>query len=83
MSEQAGVGSDKLVELIREQHGSPALIRYADRIAGNKFNAEGGFNLAGGITDARYVSTSRYYCARKHGRSLIDVPNKGVVISRA
>lgn len=30
-------------------------MRYADRIAGNKFSAEGGFNLAGGITDARYV----------------------------
>jgi 3-hydroxyisobutyrate dehydrogenase-like beta-hydroxyacid dehydrogenase len=53
LSEQAGVGSDKLLDLIKEQHGSPALIRYADRIAGNKFSAEGGFNLAGGITDAR------------------------------
>lgn len=53
LSEQAGVGSDKLMELIKDQHNSPALLRYADRITGNKFGSEGGFNLAGGITDAR------------------------------
>lgn len=47
------MGSDKLMELIKDQHKSPALLRYANRITENKFGSEGGFNLAGGITDAR------------------------------
>ncbi|KAK6906995.1 hypothetical protein L486_04282 [Kwoniella mangroviensis CBS 10435] len=55
LCDQSGVGSDKLVELIKDQHKSPALIRYADRITKNKFNSEGGFNLGGGITDARNI----------------------------
>lgn len=53
LCDQSGVGSDKLVELIKDQHQSPALIRYSDRIVNNKFDSEGGFNLGGGITDAR------------------------------
>lgn len=53
LSDQAGVGSDKLLELIKEQHSSPALVRYADRILHNKFGAEGGFTLGGGIVDAK------------------------------
>lgn len=55
LSEQAGVGSDKLMELIKDQHKSPALLRYADRITENRFDSNGGFNLAGGIADARWV----------------------------
>ncbi|WVQ83419.1 hypothetical protein IAT38_005560 [Cryptococcus sp. DSM 104549] len=55
LCDQTGVGSEKLVELIKLQHKSPALIRYADRITNNKFNSEGGFNLGGGITDARHI----------------------------
>lgn len=55
LSDQAGVGSEKLMELIQEQHRSPALMRYAKRITQNKFDSEGGFNLGGGITDARLV----------------------------
>lgn len=53
LSDQAGVGSDKLLELIKDQHSSPALVRYGERIIGNKFGAEGGFTLGGGIVDAR------------------------------
>jgi 3-hydroxyisobutyrate dehydrogenase-like beta-hydroxyacid dehydrogenase len=53
LCDQAGVGSEKLVELIKDQHTSPQLIRYADRITKNRFDSEGGFNLGGGITDAR------------------------------
>lgn len=56
LCDQTGVGSDQLVELIKLQHKSPALIRYADRITKNKFDSTGGFNLGGGINDARYVS---------------------------
>jgi hypothetical protein len=55
LSEQAGVGSKQLMELIKDQHKSPALLRYADRITENRFDSRGGFNLAGGIADARYV----------------------------
>ncbi|WVN84870.1 uncharacterized protein L203_100006 [Cryptococcus depauperatus CBS 7841] len=55
LCDQTGVGSDKLAELIRLQHKSPALIRYADRITNNKFDSTGGFNLGGGITDARHI----------------------------
>jgi len=55
LSEQAGVGSSKLMELIKDQHKSPALLRYADRITENRFDSNGGFNLAGGIADARWV----------------------------
>lgn len=55
LSDQAGVGSDKLMELIKDQHKSPALLRYANRITENKFGSEGGFNLAGGIADARHI----------------------------
>lgn len=81
LSEQAGVGSDKLVELIKEQHGSPALMRYADRIAGNKFSAEGGFNLAGGITDARHIRQ----LAESHNVPMptIDVANQHMLSARA
>jgi hypothetical protein len=43
------------MELIKDQHKSPALLRYADRITENRFDSNGGFNLAGGIADARYV----------------------------
>jgi len=55
LSEQAGVGSEKLMELIKEQHTSPTLLRYANRISKNQFDSEGGFNLAGGILDARHI----------------------------
>ncbi|KAK1920922.1 6-phosphogluconate dehydrogenase [Papiliotrema laurentii] len=55
LCDQAGVGSDKLVQLIKDQHQSPALIRYADRITNNKFDSEGGFDLGGGISDARHI----------------------------
>lgn len=51
------MGSDQLVELIREQHNSPALLRYSERIAHNKFDATGGFNLAGGLADAHHIRT--------------------------
>jgi len=43
------------MELIKDQHKSPALLRYADRITENRFDSNGGFNLAGGIADARWV----------------------------
>ncbi|TYJ53496.1 hypothetical protein B9479_005882 [Cryptococcus floricola] len=55
LCDQTGVGSEKLVELIKLQHKSPALIRYADRITKNKFDSTGGFNLGGGINDARNI----------------------------
>lgn len=55
LSEQAGVSPDKLVELISEQHKSPALLRYAKRISENRFDATGGFNLKGGMADARNI----------------------------
>ena len=61
LSEQAGVGSDKLMELIKDQHKSPALLRYADRITVNRFDSKGGFNLAGGIADARWVFFSSFF----------------------
>ena len=60
LCDQAGVGADKLVELIKDQHTSPALIRYADRITKNRFDSEGGFNLGGGITDARCVRATGF-----------------------
>lgn len=44
-----------MVELIRLQHSSPALVRYSERITKNKFDATGGFNLAGGMADARHI----------------------------
>jgi hypothetical protein len=56
LADQAGVGSEQLVQLIKDQHSSPQLIRYADRITKNRFDSEGGFNLGGGITDARWVA---------------------------
>lgn len=55
LADQAGVGSDQIVELIRLQHASPALVRYSERISKNKFDATGGFNLAGGMQDARHI----------------------------
>jgi len=55
LSDQAGVGSDKLVALIKDQHKSPTLLRYADRITKNRFDSEGGFNLGGGIMDTKWV----------------------------
>lgn len=55
MAEQVGVGSTELVELIKYQHPSPAIVRYSERISKNKFDAEGGFNLAGGMADARHI----------------------------
>ncbi|ORX36232.1 6-phosphogluconate dehydrogenase [Kockovaella imperatae] len=55
LADQVGVGSSQLVELIRDQHSSPHLTRYAERISKNKFAVEGGFNLAGGIADARHI----------------------------
>ena len=58
LCDQTGVGSDRLVELIKDQHHSPTLIRYADRITKNHFDSEGGFNLGGGIMDARWVPFS-------------------------
>lgn len=57
LADQAGVGAEQLVELIRQQHASPALIRYSERISKNKFDATGGFNLAGGMADAHHIRT--------------------------
>lgn len=55
MAEQVGVGNSELVQLIKLQHPSPAIIRYSERISKNKFDATGGFNLAGGMADARHI----------------------------
>lgn len=44
-----------LVQLIKLQHVSPTLVRYSERISQNKFDATGGFNLAGGMADARSI----------------------------
>jgi 3-hydroxyisobutyrate dehydrogenase-like beta-hydroxyacid dehydrogenase len=55
LADQAGVGSAKLMELIHEEHNSPSMLRYARRITENRFDSEGGFNLGGGIADARSV----------------------------
>ncbi|KAK4688774.1 hypothetical protein P7C73_g1336, partial [Tremellales sp. Uapishka_1] len=55
LADQTGVGSDKLMELIKYQHDSPALHRYSTRMTKNQFDSEGGFDLAGGIADARWV----------------------------
>jgi hypothetical protein len=50
------------MELIKDQHKSPALLRYADRITENRFDSNGGFNLAGGIADARWVFLPSAFC---------------------
>lgn len=55
LCEAAGAGSSQLVELIREQHGSSNLVRYAERIRSNKFDATGGFTVAGGLADAKHI----------------------------
>lgn len=55
LCEAAGAGSGQLVDLIREQHGSASLIRYAERIRNNKFDATGGFTVAGGLADAKHI----------------------------
>ncbi|CAK9779428.1 NAD(P)-binding protein [Cutaneotrichosporon oleaginosum] len=55
LCEAAGAGSAQLVELIREQHGSASLLRYAERIRNNKFDATGGFTVAGGLADAKHI----------------------------
>ncbi|EIW66194.1 hypothetical protein TREMEDRAFT_65800 [Tremella mesenterica DSM 1558] len=81
LCDQAGVGSDKLVELIKDQHTSPTLIRYADRITKNLFDSEGGFNLGGGVLDARITQrpnashgrgSSTHVSARAHGGDMLD-----------
>ncbi|OWZ62491.1 hypothetical protein AYX14_06795 [Cryptococcus neoformans] len=88
LCDQTGVGSDQLVELIKLQHKSPALIRYADRITKNKFDSTGGFNLGGGINDARHirqlaeshnvpmpvmdVAQQHMLSARAHGGDIMD-----------
>jgi 3-hydroxyisobutyrate dehydrogenase-like beta-hydroxyacid dehydrogenase len=66
LADQAGVGSEQLVQLIKDQHSSPQLIRYADRITKNRFDSEGGFNLGGGITDARWVRRVVHDACRIH-----------------
>ncbi|GMK58475.1 hypothetical protein CspeluHIS016_0505070 [Cutaneotrichosporon spelunceum] len=55
LCEAVGADSSQLVQLIREQHGSPSLIRYAERIRNNKFDATGGFTVAGGLADAKHI----------------------------
>lgn len=55
LCDAAGAGADKLVELIREQHASPSLVRYAERIRHNKFDATGGFTVEGGLADAKHI----------------------------
>ena len=83
LCDQAGVGSENLVEIIKDQHKSPALIRYADRITKNNFDSEGGFNLGGGILDARLaepiarklLSASVLTIAHRHIRYLAESHN--------
>ncbi|BEJ01367.1 hypothetical protein CcaverHIS631_0600490 [Cutaneotrichosporon cavernicola] len=55
LCEAVGADASQLVELIREQHGSASLIRYAERIRNNKFDATGGFTVAGGLADAKHI----------------------------
>jgi len=81
LCDQAGVGSEKLMELIKDQHKSPALIRYADRITNNKFDSEGGFDLGGGITDARHIRQ----LAESHNvpMPVMDVAHQHMLSARA
>ncbi|ORY26073.1 6-phosphogluconate dehydrogenase [Naematelia encephala] len=81
LCDQAGVGSDKLVELIKEQHQSPALMRYSDHITKNKFDSEGGFDLGGGITDASHIRQ----LAEAHNvpMPVIDVAHQHMLSARA
>ncbi|CAD6565561.1 MAG: hypothetical protein TREMPRED_001528 [Tremellales sp. Tagirdzhanova-0007] len=81
LCDQAGVGSENLVELIKDQHKSPALIRYADRITKNNFDSEGGFNLGGGILDARNIR----YLAESHNvpMPVMDVAHQHMLSARA
>lgn len=81
LSDQAGVGADKLVQLIKDQHQSPALMRYAGRITENRFDSEGGFNLGGGITDARHIRQ----LAESHNvpMPVMDVAQQHMLTARA
>ncbi|KAL7419915.1 hypothetical protein Q5752_005832 [Cryptotrichosporon argae] len=81
LCDQAGVGADKLVELIKDQHNSPALVRYSERITKNKFDAEGGFNLAGGIADAQHIRA----LADSHNVPMptLDVAHQHMISARA
>lgn len=55
LADQTGVGSENLLELIRNQHNSPALVRYSERITQNKFDATGGFTIDGGLADSQNI----------------------------
>ncbi|GFZ43010.1 hypothetical protein JCM24511_00728 [Saitozyma sp. JCM 24511] len=81
LADQAGVGSEQLVQLIKDQHSSPQLIRYADRITKNRFDSEGGFNLGGGITDARHIRQ----LAESHNvpMPVMDVAHQHMLSARA
>lgn len=55
LADQTGVGGSNLLELVKCQHNSPALVRYSERIMNNKFDATGGFTVDGGLADSQNI----------------------------
>lgn len=55
LADKTGIGADRVQEWIELFYPAPSAIGYGNKILHNKFAADGGFTLAGGLKDARHI----------------------------
>ncbi|PWN90279.1 NAD(P)-binding protein [Acaromyces ingoldii] len=55
LADKAGIGADRVQEWIELFYPAPSAIGYGNKILNNKFAADGGFTVAGGLKDARHI----------------------------
>ncbi|KAF6754244.1 hypothetical protein DFP72DRAFT_899756 [Ephemerocybe angulata] len=63
-AEKSGIGSDRVLALVKDYFPAPSLIAYAEKMNGEKFDGASGFAIDGGIKDATHIRrlTSKYNC---------------------
>ncbi|KAH6916693.1 NAD binding domain of 6-phosphogluconate dehydrogenase-domain-containing protein [Coprinopsis sp. MPI-PUGE-AT-0042] len=81
LSEKAGIGSQRVFDLIQDFFPAPGMVKYAKRMVTEDFDASSGFSLDGGIKDATHIRnlSAKYHCPMP----TIDVAHQHLVTARA
>ncbi|TFK26779.1 NAD(P)-binding protein [Coprinopsis marcescibilis] len=78
---KSGIGSQRVLDLVKDFFPVPSMMAYADRMAHEKFDGSTGFSIDGGIKDAQHIRrlTTMYNCPMP----TIDVAHQNLLTARA